>query len=200
MSTFNDRPTFFTSDNAIGGVGEDEVFEILNDEGEWVEVFRQDMSDDEFEELKLRGRGFRPKRTKPSTSVKPGKPSGSGGGVKRVVSAANRIILENFVAPLAVGYIIDGTTGKKTLDHPPGSHENADGTVTYQNGSVAQPDNSIKHANGSVTQPGGDIITYPEGEEGGGTFNLKTGLRVFSNGDTAQGTKEGGKWKFPPED
>lgn len=190
MNGFNDRPAFLGNDDTFGNGEDEEIYEFMNEDGQWIEVFKESMSDDEFEQLKIGGRGF---RRKPPT--KPTGSGSSGGGIKRKLSAANRIFLENFVAPFVVGYTLDAITGKKVLDHPAGSTENSDGTVTHPNGSIAQLDNSIKHPDGKVTQPDGQTINCPE-SEGGGTFNLKTGVREYANGDSAQGTLVGGKWKF----
>lgn len=119
----------------------------------------------------------------------------SGGGIKKAISAANRFILENFVAPVAVGYALNAVTGQQRLAHPPGSQSNPDGTVTYPNGSVAKPDNTITHQDGSVTEADGQTVTYPDGR----LFNLKSGLMTFTDGTTAQGVKQGDDWVFPAE-
>lgn len=124
-----------------------------------------------------------------------GNPTSSGGGVKKVISAANRFILENFVAPVAVGYVLNAITGQQRLAHPQGSQSNPDGTVTYPNGSVAKPDNTITHQDGSVTEADGQTVTYPDGR----VFNLKSGLMTFADGTTAQGVKQGEDWMFPAE-
>lgn len=123
-------------------------------------------------------------------------PPKSGGGVKRALSAANRFVLENFVAPVAVGYTLNALTGEQRLVHPQGSQSNPDGTVTYPNGSVAKPDNTITHKDGSVTEADGKTVTYEDGR----VFNLKTGLMTFTDGTTAQGVKQGGDWVFPPDE
>lgn len=121
---------------------------------------------------------------------------GSTGGVKKVISTANRFVLENFVAPLAVGYALNVLTGEQRLVHPQGSQSNPDGTVAYPNGSVANPDNTITHTDGSVTEADGKTVTYPDGR----TFNLSTGLMTFTDGTTAQGVKQGGEWLFPADE
>lgn len=125
----------------------------------------------------------------------PKNPPKNGGGVKQVLSTANRFILENFVAPVAVGYALNALTGEQRLVHPQGSQVNPDGTVAYPNGSVAKPDNTIAHKDGSVTEADGKTVTYADGR----VFNLKTGLMTFTDGTTAQGVKEGDEWVFPSE-
>ena len=192
MNGFNDNPAFLNNNSSVDDQSQQQEWEVLDENGEWVTLDLANLDESELEQLRL-GKGLgnkfpRPKR-RPS---KPGKPKPGTGGTSHVLSEISKGILNNFVAPIAVGLAIDAITGEEVLQHPKGSKQNEDGSVTYPDGSIAKKDNTITHPDASVSAPTG-VTTYPDGR----TFNSNTGVMTFPDGTEAQGVKTDGKWIFP---
>ena len=119
-------------------------------------------------------------------------PATTGGG-RGQISEALQFILANFVAPAAVEIVVDQITGKRTVKHPEGSQQNADGSVTHPDGTTVMPDGSVKHPDGSTTRADGVWVSKT-----GDTLDNKTGIYTFSTGESVQGVKNSsGEWTFP---
>ena len=104
-----------------------------------------------------------------------------------------QFILANFVAPAAVEIVVDQVTGKRTVKHPEGSQQNADGSVTHPDGTTVMPDGSVKHPDGSTTRADGLWVS-----KSGDTLDNATGIYTFSTGESVQGVKNSsGEWTFP---
>lgn len=185
MNEINDNPVVF-SNNSFGG--DDNEWEVLNENGEWVDIFTENLNASEREELR---RGFshksRPARRKPT-----GGGGHTGGGAGRVLSAVAKEVLRGLVEPVATGLIIDAITGDERLDHPAGSKPNNDGTTTYPDGSIARKDNTIVHPDKAVSSPDG-LKAYADGR----VFNKITGVMKYPDGIEIQGVKNGSNWTFP---
>ena len=119
-------------------------------------------------------------------------PTTTGGG-RGQISEALQFILANFVAPAAVEIVVDQVTGKRTVKHPEGSQQNADGSVTHPDGTTVMPDGSVKHPDGSTTRADGLWVS-----KSGDTLDNATGIYTFSTGESVQGVKNSsGEWTFP---
>ncbi|WP_141232174.1 hypothetical protein [Pseudomonas lundensis] len=119
-------------------------------------------------------------------------PTTTGGG-RGQISEALQFILANFVAPAAVEIVVDQVTGKRTVKHPEGSQQNADGSVSHPDGTTVMPDGSVKHPDGSTTRADGLWVS-----KSGDTLDNATGIYTFSTGESVQGVKNSsGEWTFP---
>lgn len=185
MNEFNNNPAILGNDSSGGDENE---WEVLDENGEWVTVYTENLDEAESEELR-RGFGFRsrPARKKPA-----GGGSRNGGGTGRVLSAVAKEVLRGLIEPVATGLIIDAITGDERLDHPAGSKPNNDGTTTYPDGSIARKDNTIVHPDKAISAPNG-LKTYADGR----IFNKITGVMKYPDGIEVQGVKNGANWTFP---
>ena len=114
-------------------------------------------------------------------------------GGTTTLSAAKQSVLVNFIAPVIVAYTVDQLTGQRSVIHPQGSQQNADGSVTHPNGSVALTDGSVKHPDGGMTKPDGLYVAA-----NGDTFDERTGVYTFADGVRVQAVKNSsGQWEFP---
>lgn len=92
-----------------------------------------------------------------------------------------------------VAYTVDQLTGQRSVIHPQGSQQNADGSITHPDGSVVLTDGSVKHPDGGTTKPDGLYVAAS-----GDTFDERTGVYTFADGVRVQALKNiSGQWEFP---